>query len=308
MARFHSDDDQLPALRRVLIGVALVIMFLLFLVWRIDNPRVERLRTSVIDAVVPNMEWALVPVTNGSRMLDDFESYARVYEQNQELRRELQQMQAWREAALQLEQENAQLRDLNNVRLDPELSFVTGVVTADSGSSFRRSVVLNIGSEDTIQDGWAAMDGLGLVGRIAGVSPRTSRVLLLTDNASMVPVRIQPSGQTAILTGDSSSAPVLEFVETPEQVRPGDRIISSGDGKVFPDGLLVGQVTLDRDGRLRARLAADFERLDFLRVLRATPRASIGEAAPLIAPQAPAAPPDETPTETLGETAGTSDG
>lgn len=298
MARFQNDDDQLPALRRVLIGVALVMVFLLFLVWRIDNPRIERVRVSMIEAVVPNMEWALVPVTNTIRMLDDFESYARVYEQNQELRRELQKMQAWREAARQLEQENAQLRDLNNVRLDPELSFVTGVVTADSGSSFRRSVVLNIGSDDTIQDGWATMDGLGLVGRIAGVSPRASRVLLLTDNASMVPVRIQPSGQTAILTGDSSTAPVLEFVETPEQVRPGDRVISSGDGKVFPDGLLVGQVTLDRDGRLRARLAADFERLDFLRVLRASPRAAIGEAAPLIAAQPPIGSDDETPNET----------
>lgn len=274
-------------LRRILLGTALLFVFLLFLIWRIDNPRVERLRTAVIDAVIPNMEWALVPVTNGSRMLDDFESYARVYEQNQELRRELQQMQAWREAALQLEQENAQLRDLNNVRLDPELSFVTGVVAADSGSSFRRSVVLNIGADDTVKDGWATMDGLGLVGRIAGVSPRTSRVLLLTDNASMVPVRIQPSGQTAILTGDSTSTPVLEFIETPEQVRPGDRIVTTGDGKVFPDGLLVGQVSLDRDGRLRARLAADFERLDFLRVLRANPRSAIGDAAPLIAPQAP---------------------
>ena len=284
-------------LRRILLGTALLFTFLLFLIWRIDNPRVERLRTAVIDAVIPNMEWALVPVTNGSRMLDDFESYARVYEQNQELRRELQQMQAWREAALQLEQENAQLRDLNNVRLDPELSFVTGVVAADSGSSFRRSVVLNIGSDDTVKDGWATMDGLGLVGRIAGVSPRTSRVLLLTDNASMVPVRIQPSGQTAILTGDSTATPVLEFIETPEQVRPGDRIVTTGDGKVFPDGLLVGQVSLDRDGRLRARLAADFERLDFLRVLRANPRAAIGEAAPLIAPQTPPEPSTDTPSE-----------
>ncbi len=293
MARFHSDDDaQLSTLRRILLGTVLLLVFLLFLVWRIDNPRVERLRTAAIEAIVPNMEWALVPVTQGGRMIDDFESYARVYEQNQELRRELQRMQAWREAALQLEQENAQLRDLNNVRLDPELSFVTGVVAADSGSSFRRSLVLNIGSDDTIQDGWAAMDGLGLVGRIAGVSERTSRVLLLTDNASMVPVRIQPSGQTAILTGDSTAAPVLEFIETPEQVRPGDRIVTSGDGKVFPDGLLIGQVSLDRDGRLRARLAADFERFEFLRVLRANPHQRIGDAAPLIAPQPEPAPAD----------------
>ena len=67
-------------------------------------------------------------------MIDDFQSYARIYEQNQELRRELQQMKAWREAALQLEQKNARLLDLNQVRLDPQLTHVTGVVLADSGS------------------------------------------------------------------------------------------------------------------------------------------------------------------------------
>ena len=102
-------------------------------------------------------------------MVEGFQSYTRIYEQNQELRRELQQMKAWKEAALQLEQKNAKLLDLNNVRLDPKYTFVTGVVLADSGSPFRQSVLLNVGERDGIVDGWATMDGIGLVGRISGV-------------------------------------------------------------------------------------------------------------------------------------------
>lgn len=297
MARYNNDDGNYGTfVRRLLIGVTVAMLLVLILVWRIDNPRVERMRAAVVEAIVPNFEWALVPVTGMARMGEDFASYARLYEQNQQLRRELQQMEAWREAALQLEQENARLLDLNNVRLDPELTFVTGVVTADSGTSFRRSVMLNIGARDSIREGLAAMDGLGLVGRIAGISPTTARVLLLTDSASNVPVLVQPSGQTALLRGDNTSAPLLEFVESPEQVRPGDRVVSSGDGGVFPDGLLVGQVALGRDGRLRVRLSADYERLEFLRVLRTTPRPEIGEAAPLFPPQAVEVPPaPETP-------------
>ena len=50
--------------------------------------------------------------------------------------------------------------------------------------------------------------------------------------------------------------------------KPGDRVISSGDGGVFPAGILIGQVAADPGGRLRVRLAADYERLEFLRVLR----------------------------------------
>ena len=89
-------------------------------------------------------------------------------------------MKSWKEAALQLEQENARLLDLNQLRVDSKLTHVSGIVIADSGSPFRQSVLLNIGSRDGIQDGWAAMDGLGLVGRISGVGSSTSRVILLT--------------------------------------------------------------------------------------------------------------------------------
>jgi rod shape-determining protein MreC len=188
--------------------------------------------------------------------------------QNQELRSELRKMQTWKEAALQLEQENARLLDLNKVRLDPRLTYITGVVLADSGSPFRQSVLLNVGARDGIVEGWATVDGIGLVGRISGVGQDTARVILVTDTSSRIPSTIQPSGQRAIIAGDNSSAPPIDFLENPDLVRPGDRVISSGDGGVFPAGLLIGQVAADPGGRLRVRLAADFERLEFLRVLR----------------------------------------
>ncbi len=278
------DQDFIRPVRRILIGLIAVALFLTFLVWRIDSPRVERFRMAVIDRVVPSFDWAMKPVARVVGVAENLRSYARIIEQNQELRRELQQMRSWREAALQLEQRNAQLLDLNQVRLDPQLTHVTGVVMADSGSTFRKSVLLNVGARDGVQDGWAVMDGLGLAGRIAGVGQRTSRVVLLTDTASAVPVIVQPSGQRAMLIGDNSPYPMLEFVETPDDLRPGDRVISSDDGGVFPAGLLVGEVVITRDRRLRVRIAADFGRLEFLRVLRSRPVERITDTGALIAP------------------------
>jgi len=287
MARDPYDATHTRPVRRLLVTVLVLLLVALVLVWRIDNPRMERLRAAVVDRVVPNMEWAMAPVTGLARMVDDFQSYARLYEQNQELRRELQQMRAWREAALQLEQENARLLDLNRVRLDPELTFVTGIVTADSGSPFRRSVLLNVGARDGILDGWATMDGLGVVGRISGVGNRTSRVLLLTDSNSRVPVTIQPSGQQALVMGDNTQTPILEFLETPEDISAGDLIVTSGDGGLFPPGLLVGQVIETTDRRLRTRLAADMARLRFLRVMRSHPGTALDDPGDLIGPPWP---------------------
>jgi len=281
-----SEQDYARPVRRALVGLLVVALLAVFVLWRIDSPRVERLRAALVDRIVPNLEWALVPVTRTAALFEDFRSYARVLEQNTELRRELQQMKAWREAALQLEQRNARLLDLNNVQLDPRLTHVTGVVLADAGSPFRQSVLLNVGARDGIRDGWATMDGLGLVGRISGVGERTARVILLTDSNSRIPVTIQPSGQRAILAGDNTAAPAIEFLETPDLVRPGDRVVSSGDGGVFPAGLLVGQVAQGPAGRLRVLLSADYGRLDFLRVLRARPAEPIQDPGSLVAPGA----------------------
>jgi rod shape-determining protein MreC len=296
-----SPDEFTRPIRRILVGGLVLLLVALFLLWRIDSPRVERFRSALVDRVVPSFDWAMAPITRAAGMLEDFQSYTRIYEQNQELRRELQQMKAWREAALQLEQKNARLLDLNNVRLDPRLTHVTGVVLADSGSPFRQSVLLNVGARDGIRDGWATMDGIGLVGRISGVGQTTSRVILLTDSNSRIPVTIQPSGQKALLSGDNTSAPPLEFLEKQDLVRPGDRVISSGDGGVFPAGLLVGQVALGVDERLRVRLAADYERLEFLRVLRSHETERIAEPGALIPPPVLPAPVEPVAADATAE-------
>ena len=276
--------DYAGPLKRLLLTVLCLVLISIFIVWRIDSPRVERFRAAVTDRIVPNFDWAMAPVTGTVNLIRDFQSYQRIAQQNQQLRLELRQMQAWKEAALQLEQENARLLDLNNVRLDPRLTYITGVVLADSGSPFRQSVLLNVGARDGIVEGWATMDGIGLVGRVSGVANNTSRVILVTDASSRIPVVVQPSGQRAIVSGDNTAAPPVDFLENPDLVRPGDRVVSSGDGGVFPAGLLVGSVAADRGGRLRVRLAADYERLEFLRVLRHYGNEAVSDTSSVITP------------------------
>lgn len=280
----YQNPDYLRGVRRVLVGAAAFALIAIFLVWRIDNARVEQLRVSLVDRFVPSFEWTLKPVTAAARLVSDFRSYARVYEQNAELRRELQRMQGWREAALQLEQKNAQLLALNNVRLSPRLTFVTGEVMADSGSPFRHSATVNVGRADGVTDGAAVVDGLGLVGRIAGVGAQSARVILLTDGSSRIPAIVRPSGQRAILTGDNRAAPALEFLDAPGEIRPGDRVVTTGDGGLFPPEILIGQVMLGPDGRLRVRPAADLRRLDFVRVIRQPPPGVIEGPGELIGP------------------------
>jgi rod shape-determining protein MreC len=276
-----------------LLGVIAALLVGLFLLWRIDNVRVEQLRVSLVDRFVPSFAWTVKPVAATARMIADLRAYQSVYRQNEELRRELQRMRGWKEAAMQLEQKNAKLLALNRVRLSPRMTFVTGEVMADSGSPFRRSGMVNVGRVDGVTDGAAVMDGLGLVGRIAGVGDRSARIIFLTDASSRVPAIVRPSGQRAMVTGDNGPAPVLEFIDQPGEVRPGDRVVSSGDGGLYPPDVLVGQVIVGPDGRQRLRPSADFRRLDFVRVVRVSPAETVEGPGGLVGPLLTAQPAQE---------------
>ena len=280
----HDDGKFIRPLAFIGVAAIIIISFSFFILWRIDNPRAELIRIAVIDKIVPNLDWAITPATKVSQMAQNFQNYKRLYDQNQELRNELQKMRSWREAALQLEQENARLLDLNKVKLNPKLNYISGKILVDSGNIFRQSAIINLGSLDGIVEGWAAMDGLGLVGRISGVGKKTSRVLFLTDTSSNVPVLIKPSNQRAILSGDNSIQPNLLFIENNKQIQPGDRILTSGDGGVFPANLLIGQVSLNNLNQFKAQLSANFSGLEYLRIIRHSPNAPINQPSRLIGP------------------------
>jgi rod shape-determining protein MreC len=115
-----------------------------------------------------------------------------------------------------------------------------------------------------------------------------------------VPVTIKPSNQKAILSGDNTLLPVLDFIENTNFMQPGDRIVTSGDGGVYPPDLLVGQAVLTSDNRFRARLSADYKRLEFMRIIRYSARVPIADPDRLIGPTLPTEDLTDKTTETGG--------
>ena len=263
-----SQNSSWKSLNIIFFIAVLVLLLSAFIFWRIDNPRTEVMRSKIIDILLPVFWPITYPVKISSDILRNFETYSSLIKKNKELRRDLQDMMGWKEKAIQLEQKNAQLRALNNVKLNARLTWVTGEIVADSGSPFYQSGVINIGSVDGLNDGSAAVDGLGLVGRVSGLGKTSARVLFLTDISSAIPVIIKPANQKGILRGNNSPWPTLEFVEKTSLIKSGDRVYTSGDGNVFPSDILVGNIFADKDKKIRVRPVAKFDNLEFLRILR----------------------------------------
>jgi rod shape-determining protein MreC len=130
-----------------------------------------------------------------------------------------------------------------------------------------RNVLVNAGAGDGVARGQAALTGEGLIGRVSEVGSRTARILLLTDLNSHIPVSVERTGQRAMLDGDNSDRPRLVFLDPKATIEPGDRVITSGSGGVFPPGLPVGIVASTENGVIRLETYAELSRLQMVRVV-----------------------------------------
>jgi len=223
---------------------------------------------NVLDQVAAPVGGAIsAPVRWTGGGIDAVRGYFFAISQNQQLRRENLELERYRDAAIALRNENERLRSLLNLKTDPPVPMVAGQVVLDARGPFSNTRLADVGSEKGVAIGNPVMSEHGLVGRVVGVSHGASRILLLTDIASRVPVMVDRTNARAILTGEGGPNPKLAYMRGINPVKPGDRILTSGDGGVFPRGLPVGVAVMGLDGNWRVRLDSDFAAIDFVRIL-----------------------------------------
>ena len=242
--------------------------FLLMLLGRFDNALVERTRLAVVDAVAPVMDVVSRPVAAANRAADAVGDLVNLRSELAIAREENRRLLQWQTVARRLEAENAAYRALLDVKTEAAPLFLSARVIADSGAPFVRTVLMNAGHRDGVRAGQAVMNEDGLVGRVAQVGQRSARILLLSDLNSRVPVINGASQQRGVLVGDNTDLPQLVFLPNQAQVSPGDPIVTSGHGGLFPPGLPIGVVGSVRDGIARVQPLVDWHRLEFVRVVR----------------------------------------
>jgi rod shape-determining protein MreC len=239
----------------------------MILLGKADALLFDRMRVAVGDAVAPVMDVLSRPVTAVDNGLAYVKSLANIQAENVRLREENARLLRWQQTALNLASENDRLREILKLSPDPAQSFVTARVVANSGGSWKFSVLVNAGQREGVVRGQAAITGEGLVGRIAEVGERASRVLLLTDLNSHIPVLVESSRERAVLAGDNSEQPRLLYLPARSQIRIGDRITTSGHGGIFPPGVPVGVVASTDNGIVRIEPYAELSRIDFVRIV-----------------------------------------
>jgi rod shape-determining protein MreC len=211
----------------------------------------ERARMTLLDRFAPVLGVFSVPV----RFVGDtFSSVGDVFtamEENERLREENEQLRIWMHQSMALEQRLAEYEAILQPKTVEAKRYIPAQVIAENGGPFSRALVLSAGTKDGIRSGNAVVDGAGLIGHVVSAGRNASRVLLLTDANSHVPVYIEAVDTEGLLSGTAErTAEINQFAGRPKgALEVGMRVVTSGTGGTLPRGLPVGEIVrLTEDG------------------------------------------------------------
>jgi rod shape-determining protein MreC len=221
-------------------GVAIVLMVLDH-----QGKSVEQIRTTLsvpLSLLEHAVSW---PVRMIDRLGDTLSSHEVLVKENRALRKEQLELKAQVQRLSAIESENNQLKNLMRSSVQMQGKVLIAQLLAVDSDPFVNQVLLDKGSSSGVFVGQPVLDADGLMGKVVQVGPITSRLLLINDTHSGVPVQVTRNGVRAIVMGDSYSGKLrLANVPQTADVKVGDVLVTSGLGENYPAGYPVGQVVV----------------------------------------------------------------
>jgi len=282
-----------------------------------DPNLLVQFRSGFTDAAAPLLDIAAQPIRALKGIGPYFRRQGDLVAENARLREEVRDTQYWIDLANQRLDRMQEYEKALSIENESTPDRIAAWTVADPQGPFVRSRLIGVGRALGVRNGFPVINIYGLVGRIVEAGDRSSRVLLLTDLNSRIPVMADRTNARAIMIGDNSANPRLDFVARDAVLESGDRIVTSGDDGVLPRGLPIGEAQPTRDGGWRVQLYSDLAPVDLVWVwpYERTPEPSASgesvaevaepaadaaapEAEPPVAQQPAAAAPEEAPADT----------
>jgi rod shape-determining protein MreC len=178
-----------------------------------------------------------------SGLINRYVNLIDVADNNVKLTSRLNALESVNSRLVEIEKENIRLQSLLQARQAVISATISARVIGYDPSGWVQSVTINRGSVDGVVVGGAVIDGAGVVGKVISVSPNSARVLLIIDRSSSVDGIIQETRARGVIDGTGVSLCEFRFVNEYDEVRIGDKVITSGMDGIFPKGLVLGVVT-----------------------------------------------------------------
>ena len=195
------------------------------------------------------------------------QSHLKLYKENEKNKSELKDLRSKELLNKFIVSEHKRLKDIfDNYLVETDTIFAK--VLSDKGSPFLRSIIINKGSKHNITLGMVAMDGAYLVGNVVEVSYLSSRVLLLSDLNSKIPVIVEPNEVFSILSGTGKDHGIIQYSKKYENIKSDSIIYTSGVGSLYNAGIPIGKINSNYlSEEKKVEFFSDFSQLRFIRVI-----------------------------------------
>ena len=251
--------------QRFSLFVLVILSVVLIFVETIETRPLNKVRSFVKDVVYRSATIVSFPLKSVNNFAGFLENHLNLYSNYNELIKENNELKNNISKTDFLELENSQLRKLIDEQIESSSNLVSARVMIDKQSPYLNSFVINIGSNKSIENGMAVLDGKNFIGRIVDVNFFSSRVLLVSDLNSKIPVLSEPSGSHAILSGHGTNEPTLEYLSKNNGIQDGDKIYTSGKEGIFTPGLVVGKAKIEKN-KIKVLLFADLDQITFVNI------------------------------------------
>ncbi len=241
--------------------------FILMLINKTDTILIEKTSSVATDIMSPMIDVFVVPAKAVAGIYDYFKELKQIREDNKKLRKENRYLMGNLDRAKALEIENKLLANMLNYTPPPEAKFVTARVIAEEGDAFSHSLIAYTGHINKVKKGQVALSDKGVVGRIDKVGEMYSKIILITDINSKIPVMVERTRVRGILSGDNTPCPRMIFIPLEAELSVGDRIVTSGVAGVFPAGLPIGRISSIEKNDVKVTTFSNLDRLEYIKLV-----------------------------------------
>ena len=229
---------------------------------------INYLKTTINEVVYRTSFVASIPEKYITYSYRAIEEHIKLYKDYSFQKEELEKLKFEKYEVKFLEAENKRLKKvLNDINYSSEL--VIAKVIIDKQSPFLRSIIINKGSKNNIKKGMSVLSDSYLIGKVVEVNYMTSRVLLLSDLNSKIPVTIEPGSIQSILSGDGENSGNIQYTKDNLPIADGSIIYTSGTGGLLKSGIPIGKIE-QNENQNSVNFFIDFSQLRYVKVLSYT--------------------------------------
>jgi len=209
---------------------------------KINHDFSNKISNGFIIISTPIIKIISLPISSSIDLIVNFNKLAMAKKENIQLKEELFKLQNYYLTSLAIHQENKELRSALNFVKSKTENYKIARVIGMSHQAFDQKLLIDSGKSRDIREGQIIAGNRGVIGRVSEVFEDKSRILLLTDSSSRIPIIASRARNRGILAGNNSGLMEILYLPKNHQINIGDKIFTSSDGDAVPPGLLIGVV------------------------------------------------------------------